>query len=182
VSTPAPLHRLSPEAYLAWEAEQIDRYELVEGIPYAMAGAGRLHEEVAGALFALLWGHLEGKPCRAYKGDRKLQVGADFFYPDIVVTCDPADRRADGAIRAPVAIIEVLSRPTAAYDRGEKRERFATLTSLEVSIIADPEARQVERYDRARGWIRRSLESTEPIVIAAVGFACDQQRIFAAVD
>jgi len=182
MSTPAPLRRLSPEAYLAWEAEQIDRYELVDGIPYAMAGAGRLHEEVAGALFALLWSHLEGKECRAYKGDRKLQIGADFFYPDIVVTCDPADRRADGAVRAPVAIIEILSRPTAAYDRGEKLERYITLPSLETYLIADPESRQVERHDRTAGWARRVLRATESIVIDAVDFACDQQRIFAAAD
>jgi Uma2 family endonuclease len=174
------MRRLSAEAYLAWEADQLDRYELVDGIPYAMAGAGRLHEEVAGALFALLWGHLEGKDCRTYKGDRKLQVGSDFFYPDIVVTCDAVDRRSDGAIRAPVAIIEVLSRPTAAYDRGEKLERCVTLGGLEVCLIADPESRQVERYDRADGWRRRTLAPTEPIVIAAIGFSCDQQRVFGA--
>jgi Uma2 family endonuclease len=182
MSTPAPIRRLSPEAYLAWETEQIDRHELVDGLPYAMAGAGRLHEEVAGAVFALLWEHLEGKACRAYKGDRKLQVGTDFFYPDIVVTCDPVDRRADGAIRAPVAIIEVLSRPTAAYDRGEKLQRYMTLATPEVYLIADPESRQVERYDRSDGWTRRTLPSTDPIVIQAIDFTCDQQRIFAAVD
>jgi Uma2 family endonuclease len=176
------MRRLSAEAYLAWEADQLDRYELVDGIPYAMAGAGRLHEEVAGALFALLWGHLESKECRAYKGDRKLQVGADFFYPDIVVTCDAADRRADGAIKAPVAIVEVLSRPTAAYDRGEKLERYARLDSLETYLIADPESRQVERYDRAGGWTRRTLAPNEAVVIAAIGFACDQQRIFAGAE
>jgi hypothetical protein len=49
-------------------------------------------------------------------------------------------------------------------------------------LIADPESRQVERYDRPDGWTRRTLGSAEPIVIAAIDFACDQQRIFAAVD
>lgn len=181
MSIPAPIRRLSPGAYLAWEADQLDRYELVDGIPYAMAGAGRLHEEVALALSAILWAHLEGKPCRVYKADRKLQVAGDFFYPDIVVTCDAEDRDADGAIRSPVAIVEVLSRPTAAYDRGEKRERYTTLDSLQVYLVVDPESRQVERYDRADGGRRRALGSTEPVVIAAIDFACEQQRIFAAV-
>ena len=181
MSTPASVRRLSVDEYLAWEADQLDRHELVDGIPHAMAGAGRLHEEVAGALFALLWAHLEGKDCRVYKGDRKLQVGADFFYPDIVVTCDPADRRTDGAIKAPVAIVEVLSRPTSAFDRGEKLERYATLASLQAYLIADPERRQVERYDRADGWARKTLGPAERIQIAAIGFICDPQRIFAAV-
>lgn len=181
MSTPAPLHRLSPEAFLAWEAEQLDRYELVDGVPYAMAGAGRLHEEVALALSAILWTHLEGKPCRLYKADRKLQVGTDFFYPDVVVTCDDEDRRSDGAIKSPLAIVEVLSRPTAAFDRGEKRERYATLADLEVYYIVDPENRQVERYDRAGGWTRRILGPSEAITITAIGFAVEQQRVFASL-
>jgi Uma2 family endonuclease len=182
MSTPSAIRRLSPEAYLAWEADQIDRYELVDGIAYAMADAGRLHEEVAGALFALLWAQLEGQDCRAYKGDRKLQVSADFFYPDIVVTCDPADQRADGAIKAPVAIVEVLSRPTAAYDRGEKLQRYATIPSLDIYLIANPESRQVERYDRADAWARRTLGAMEPIAINAIDFSCEQRRILGAVD
>jgi Uma2 family endonuclease len=182
MSTPAPLRRLSPEAFLAWEAQQLDRYELVDGIPYAMAGAGRLHEEVAGALFAILWTHLEGKPCRPFKADRKLQVDIDFFYPDIIVTCDADDRLGDGPLRSPIAIIEVLSRPTAAYDRGEKRERYTSLKSLDVYFIIDPETRQVERYERASHWSANVLPSSEPVRIPAIEFTVEQARLFAALD
>lgn len=173
---------MAPETFLAWEAEQLDRYELVDGWPYAMVGAGRVHEEVAGAIFAVLWTHLEGNPCRAYKGDRKVQVGTDFFYPDVVVTCDTEDRSVDGPIKAPVAIVEVISRPTAAYDRREKYERYISLPSLEVYLIVDPEHRQVERYERASGWVRQELGPAEPISIVAIGFSCPQQRIFAALE
>lgn len=35
------LKRLSPEAYLELEASSPVKHELLEGIPYAMAGAGR---------------------------------------------------------------------------------------------------------------------------------------------
>jgi Uma2 family endonuclease len=172
---------MSPEAFLTWEDKQPERYELVDGIPYAMAGAGRLHEAVAGALFAILWAHLEGKSCQAYKSDLKVQVGDDFFYPDIVVTCDAVDRRADVALAAPVAIVEVLSRPTAAYDRGEKRERYQVLASLQTYLLVNPETREVERYERASNWARQVLPPSEPIAIAAIGFSCEQQRVFAAL-
>ena len=50
MSSPTSVRRLSVDEYLDWEADQLDRHELVDGIPHAMAGAGRLHEEVAGAL------------------------------------------------------------------------------------------------------------------------------------
>jgi Uma2 family endonuclease len=179
---PAPIRRLTPAEYLAWEDEQPDRNELVDGVPYAMAGAGRLHEEVAGALFALLWTHLRGQPCRSYKSDRRLQVGDDFFYPDIVVTCDAEDRRTEGAIRAPAVIIEVLSRPTAAYDRGEKRERYTILASLDTYVVVDPESRAIERYDRSGGWARRVLAPQDALVLERVGFSAAPGEIFSSLD
>lgn len=179
---PAPIRRLTPAEYLAWEDEQPDRNELVDGMPYAMAGAGRLHEEVALALSALLWTHLRGRPCPVYKSDRRLQVGDDFFYPDIIVTCDGEDRRVEGAIKAPAVIIEVLSRPTAAYDRGEKRERYTTLASLQTFLVIDPESRTIERYDRATAWTRSVLPPQEALVLEGIGFSVDPREIFSSLD
>ena len=174
----APIRRLTPAEYLAWEAEQPDRNELVDGVPYSLAGAGRLHEEVALALAALLWTHVRGGACRVYKSDRRLQVGDDFFYPDIVVTCRAEDRQTDGAIKSPTTIIEVLSRPTAAYDRGEKRERYATLSNLETYVVVDPESRSIERYDRTGAWTRHVLAPQDTLVIEAIGFSADPAEIF----
>ena len=39
-----------------------------------MAGATDAHEIIAGNLFGILYGNLRGKPCRPFKGDRKLRV------------------------------------------------------------------------------------------------------------
>jgi hypothetical protein len=47
---PAKLLRLSPEEYLEREAASLVKHELVEGIPYAMAGAGRAHNLVVSSL------------------------------------------------------------------------------------------------------------------------------------
>jgi Uma2 family endonuclease len=178
----APIHRLSPADYPAWEAVQPDRNELFDGVPYALAGPGRLHEEVAVALASLLWAHLRGGPWRVYKSHRQLQVGSDFFYPDVVVTGDFVDLRTDGALRAPAVIIEVLTRPTAAFDRGEKRERYATLPSLQSYLVVDPETRVIERYDRANGWVGDALPADEPLVIAPLRFSIAQAEVFSTLD
>ena len=182
MSTPAKIHRFSPAEFLAWEGKQPGRHELVDGVPYAMAGAGRLHEAVSMALAALFWAHLAGRRCQVYKSDLKVQVGADFLYPDIVITCDPADGGADSAITAPVVVVEVLSRPTAAYDRGEKRERYQALASLEVYLLIDPETREIERYDRASGWAGHLLAPTERLDVEPIGFSTEQAEIFSRVD
>lgn len=51
------------------------------------------HELVAGNLFAALHAHLKGKPCHVFKDGMKLHVHAMgsnlFYYPDVMVTCDP---------------------------------------------------------------------------------------------
>jgi len=181
MAIPASIRRLTPAEYLAWEDEQPDRNELVDGVPYAMAGAGRLQEEVALALSALLWTHLRGRPCRVYKSDRRLQVADDYLYPDIVVTCDAEDRSTEGAIKAPTVIIEVLSRPTAAYDRGEKRERYASLGSLQTYVVVDPESRVIERYDRVGAWSRLVLEPQDDLVFEEIGFSVKSAEVFSTV-
>ena len=178
----APIHRLSPADYPAWEAVQPDRNELFDGVPYALAGPGRLHEEVTTALASLLWAHLRGSPWRVYKSHRRLQVSSDFFYPDVVVTGDAADRRTDGALKTPAVIIEVVARPTATFDRGEKRARYATLPSLQLYLVVDPETRAIELYDRAKGWVAIALSPDEPLVIAPLSFSITQAEVFSTLD
>lgn len=84
-----------------------------------MEGASGRHVTISGNVFAALDDALEGTPCRAYMADMTVQAAEDeaYFYPDVLVTCDPADHRADQFMRAPTLIVEVLSPATAAYDR-----------------------------------------------------------------
>jgi len=106
---------------------------------------------------------LEGSPCRAYMADMKVQAAADaaYFYPDVLVTCDPADHRADQFMRAPTLIVEVLSPATAAYDRGEKFAAYRRIPSLRDFVLIDPDLRRIEHY-RHRGDIGWDIITFEP--------------------
>ena len=119
---PQPTPAFTAADYLRWEAEQLDKHEYLRGETFAMGGASRRYVTISGNVFSALDDALEGTPCRAYMADMKVQAAADeaYFYPDVLVTCDPADHRADQFMRAPKLIVEVLSPATAAYDRGEK--------------------------------------------------------------
>jgi hypothetical protein len=56
------------------------------------------------------------------------------------------------------------------------------LTSLQTYLLVNPETREVERYDRASNWARQvPLSPNEPPAVAAIGFSCEQQRVFAAL-
>ncbi|MGA1289265.1 MAG: Uma2 family endonuclease, partial [Rubrivivax sp.] len=69
---------MGPDAYLAWEAGQPTRSELVDGEVFAMAGAEERHVTVAGNAYMALRQALAGTPCRTFLTDMKLRpLGAD---------------------------------------------------------------------------------------------------------
>ena len=115
MALPQPTAPFTAEDYLRWEAGQPDKHEYDHGETFAMGGASRRHVTISLNIAAALDEALEGSPCRAYMADMKVQAAADeaYFYPDVLVTCDPADHRADQFMRSPTLIVEVLSPATA---------------------------------------------------------------------
>jgi len=83
------------DEYLAREQDGEVRHEYIGGALHAMAGASEEHNTISGNLFAALHAHLRGKPCRAFMVDLKvrLQIARTdiFYYPDVMVVCDPRD-------------------------------------------------------------------------------------------
>jgi Uma2 family endonuclease len=149
--------------YFAWEAQQAGKNEFLAGEVFARVGARQEHVLVAGALAARLREHLRGTRCRVYSSDMKLEVvEADaVFYPDVMVSCDEADRQRPVALQAPLLIVEVLSDSTAAYDRGAKFAAYRRLASLQEYLLVDIEARRLELFRREPvGWVLH--EPTEP--------------------
>jgi Uma2 family endonuclease len=146
----ADLRFVSPEAYLEWENRQQEKHEYLRGSVYAMTGASQSHVVVNLNLAVALSQHLKGSRCRVYLPDMKLRVAEvdAFFYPDLKVSCDERDLRAEYAIEHPVLLVEVLSDSTADYDRGTKLTAYLKLPSLKEYVLIDPDARMVQVYRR----------------------------------
>lgn len=153
---PQPEARFSRAEYLDWEAQQADKHEFLAGEVFAMVGARQSHVLVAGALSARFREHLRGTRCRVYASDMKLEVEqADaVFYPDVMVSCDEADRQREMALRSPLLIAEVLSDSTAAYDRGDKFAAYRKLPSLQEYLLVNVKVRRLELFRRESvGWV-----------------------------
>ncbi len=150
MTDPAVDFRFDADAFLAWEAQQSEKHEYLGGEVFAMVGARREHVVVSGNLFAAFKERLRGGPCQAYVADLKLRVEAAdaFFYPDVMVSCEPADHAAGLFITQPILIVEVLSDSTAAFDRGDKFAAYRTLESLREYVLVDIPARRVEVFRR----------------------------------
>jgi Uma2 family endonuclease len=103
-------HLMTVAEFLVWKTpDGSDRWELVDGMPVAMAPASDRHGAILGEITRLIGNHLaEQRPdCRVLiepgtrPNDRNVRI------PDLSVTCGPIDPTA--RFGAPVLIVEILS-------------------------------------------------------------------------
>jgi len=179
---PARLRRLSPEAYLEEEARSPVKRELVEGIPYAMAGASRAHNLLVGNLHYLLYPLARRKGCRLYVADMKLRVGeATFYYPDLMVVCAPPPENPFYE-EAPCLVVEVLSPSTEGLDPREKLGRYLTLPSLQGYLLVDATARRAELYRKEAGEVLYEAFAEGKVPLPCLGDALPLEAVYAGVE
>ena len=175
--------RMTADEFLAWDADQTVRHEFVRGEVFAMAGGEDRHYSVALNLAVALHQHLRGSPCRVYGSDVKLRVEAAdcFFYPDLMVTCSPADAADRLVKREPVLVVEVLSPSTAAFDRGEKFAAYRQLPSLAEFLLVDIDARRCELFRKGADglWVLHPTQGEEPLHLACVGLTVGAETLWA---
>ena len=146
---------LSVEEYLAGELQSKERHEYLGGSVYAMAGASDTHNTISLNLASALRTHLRGGPCRVYMADLKLRLQISdedvFYYPDVMVACDPRDTDPY-ARRFPQVLIEVLSPDTEQTDRREKFLSYIQIETLEEYVLVAQDKMEVTVFRRAQKW------------------------------
>jgi Uma2 family endonuclease len=150
--------RLTVEEYLEGEQTSGIRHEYVDGQVFAMAGASANHNRVARNLVSHLTAHLANTPCEAFVSDMKVRANDVFYYPDVMVCCDPNDN--DRFFRDyPRLLVEVVSPSTMRTDYYEKRLAYQKIPTLQQYIIVDPDRVLVDVFDRdsAGHWVKRTL-------------------------
>lgn len=156
---------LTPEEYLQLEETSPVKHEYIDGYIYAMAGAQDPHVTVALNLAVLLRSHVRGTGCRVYIADMKARIESRnrYFYPDVMVTCDPRDQETPGYKRFPTLIVEVLSDSTEAFDRGDKFADYQELATLKEYVLINTKRQRVECFRRnAEGfWVLQTYTSQE---------------------
>ncbi|MDJ1175208.1 Uma2 family endonuclease [Roseofilum capinflatum] len=147
---------ISPEEYLDMEENNKIRHEYIDGELYAMTGGTDRHNIIGGNLYMLIRNHLRGTDCQVYFNDVKARIEKRnrFYYPDLMVTCDPRDRETPVHKGFPKLIIEVLSPGTEAFDRGDKFNDYDTLETLEEYVLVNTNKQRVDIFRRngQSGW------------------------------
>ncbi len=174
IAIPQQPQKMTIEEYLQWEPDQDVRYEYVNGKVFAMTGSTIPHNDIALNLYTALYPHLRSRGCRANVSDVKVQVSpkSPYYYPDVIVSCDPQDLNARKFIQNPKLIAEVLSSGTSGKDRGEKFTSYLTIPTLQEYILIDSEKISVERYCRGEGrmWLYYPYTAYDIITLSSIEF------------
>ncbi|MCX7044712.1 MAG: Uma2 family endonuclease [Candidatus Sumerlaeota bacterium] len=136
--------------YVEWTGP--DRWELIDGVPYAMSPAPmRKHQDISGELCVQIHTFLRGKPSKVYAapfdvrlpdGDEPDEEIRNLAQPDIVVVCDKKKLDEKGCRGAPEFVIEILSRSSITQDTIRKVALYEKFGVKEYWIV-DPDAKRI---------------------------------------
>lgn len=104
---------MSVEDFMDWEPGDGHQWQLVDGVPQAMAPASITHGALQAHLGYLLTAHLlaRNSPCRVIANPGvipRVQSSHNVRIPDLGVTCRPAIEEERTLIE-PVVLVEILS-------------------------------------------------------------------------
>ena len=129
---------------LAYQEEP--REEIIGGRVVMMAPASINHNRISKNLARIFDDHLRGRPCEYFlEAGLYLQTDEEEYIPDGMVVCDPAKVRDTGVFGTPDLVVEILSRSTAKYDKGRKKDTYERFGVREYWIV-DPFSLSVEQY------------------------------------
>src|SRR6266850_2961353 len=158
---------ISVDEYLTGEEASGIKHEYINGTVYAMAGGTKEHNQIAGNIYSALLHRLRGRPCKAFILDIKVRLDTlgepVFYYPDVVVGCDPRDTHRL-YLRYPRVLVEVSSESTERLDRREKRLAYQTIETLEDYLIVSQDRREVTIFRRSNDWAAEVLERLDQTV------------------
>jgi Uma2 family endonuclease len=166
--------------YLAEENNSSIKHEYRRGQVYAMSGAKKPHVIITANLTKLLGNHLDESPCLVMASDIKvrLETADCYYYPDIAVTCHPEDLvGSDDFIRYPKLLIEVLSKSTASFDKGEKFVDYQTCSTLEEYVLISQTKPEILRYFlQDEVWVKAVV--SDRLYLSSIDYDCSVADIY----
>lgn len=160
---------MSLDEFLAWEREQPERHEYVDGVIRMMTGASAGHVTIAMNLGSALREALRGTGCRPFGSDMKIIANGNVRYPDISIACGPVDTRSD-RLENPVVVIEIISPSTEREDRGRKKFDYFATPSIRQYAIVEQDERRIDLYTRTEtAWLDQVITGDAALTLSAVG-------------
>ena len=168
---------MSEQDYLTSEPYAPVKREYIDGEVYAMAGAKAAHNRLSGNMFGEIFAHLKGQTCQPYASDMKVQVGRNYFYPDVVVDC--SDLPDDSTfIATPVLLVEVISKSTRRIDETVKRAAYTQISTLQEYVLIEQDFVKIEVSRRRAGWLPERYYLGDVLELESIGLSLPVELIY----
>ncbi|MBV9750185.1 MAG: Uma2 family endonuclease [Acetobacteraceae bacterium] len=159
---PDPAASVAVEDFLAWNPQDGNLWQLVDGQPQAMAPANRTHGAIQGELGRLLANHLyeRGSLCSVIMTPGvipRVNAGQNVRVLDLGVTCSGYDTE-ERVLEDPILLVEILS-PSNQAETWANVWTYATMPSVrEVLVVrSDAIGAQLLRRNKDGMWPDRPI-------------------------
>jgi Uma2 family endonuclease len=130
--------RMTVAEFFAWSPPTQEFWQLVDGVPQAMAPASVTHGAIQSELSGLIRNHLSEKtnPCRVITTPGvipRIQSETNVRIPDLAVTCS-GYAAEDSVLSDPVLVIEILS-PSNQAETWANVWAYTTIPSVQEILI-----------------------------------------------
>ena len=125
--------------------------ERIHGVTMMAPSPDIAHIGIAGNIYAIFRNYLRNKRCRTFPDGTEVHLDEDTtLIPDAMIVCNRDLIKRRGIFGAPDLVVEVLSRSTAKYDRGVKKDIYEKYGVREYWIV-NPSAKSIEVYHLTNG-------------------------------
>jgi Uma2 family endonuclease len=173
---------LTPEEYFAWEEQQLEKHEYINGQVYAMTGGSVNHSRIAIRFTTMFDTHLGASSCITGNSDLKVKIVGtnNYTYPDVSVTCDERDKTNTQYITYPCLIVEVLSKSTEAYDRGGKFRMYKNNPALIDYLLVSSTSLEIDLYHKndAGDWLIINYKPGDTIQLKSINLNFPLEQIY----
>ena len=173
--------------YTAFEYSTEAKHEYEKGKILMMTGGTINHGILCGNVYNELRRGIEkdSSSCRVIGSEVRIHIekAESIVYPDAMVICGDIETSAEDkdAVTNPILIVEVLSKSTESYDRGDKFYKYRQLPSLKEYILIDQEKAVVETFYKREEtiWEISRVDDIEQVVeIKSLGLKINMAELY----
>jgi Uma2 family endonuclease len=181
----------SLEEYLRREERNVYKSEFFNGQIIRMAGGKIKHNLIAGNIFTAIKIAVKNlsQNFLALNSDQKIYIPNKeiVVYPDALIISEKPEyynNRKD-LITNPLLIVEVLSKSTRGYDKGEKFMHYRTIPSFKEYVLIEQDEPKVEIWFRAEEntWRITTITDNDALIqLDSIGISISISDIYENID